>query len=137
MFAETTDVQARLGRDLTTAETALATALLEGATALVVDAVGQTSTWADALDPVPTLLKIVTVEAVHRVMVNPTGATSFSQQLGTSQFGASYRGDTGGLGLLLTDAEARLARSAVYGRNSGSARIGSTLSDTSCEETTL
>lgn len=126
-FATRNELAVRLGRnndtELTTAQQAQADLLLTLATGLVTDAVGKTTTWADALAPVPVVLRAVTLEMVARVMHNPTGARSEMQQLGSAQHSVSFA--DGAHGLFLTDVEARLCRVAVWGRDSGSVQLGS------------
>lgn len=123
MFATSDDVAARLGRTLTAEEQAMVPDLLEAATALVAEAAGQTEEWATELDPVPVLLKVVTVGAVVRVLVNPTGAQRVSRQLGSFQHSAAWAAES--TGLALTAGEERLVRRVVNETGSASARVGS------------
>lgn len=111
MFATTADVATRLGRALTADETAKVTALIASATALIATTARQSDEWASTLSPVPEILKSVTVEVVHRVLTNPTGASSLTEQLGSYQHGENYRSDM--TGLSLTRDERRLVRRAA------------------------
>ena len=128
-FATLDDLALRLpgtattGDGLTAKQQAQGELLLDLATGLVTDAVGKDADWADALDPVPAVLRAVTLEAVARVMQNPAGVRSESKQLGQYQHSASFTDDAHTLAL--TDREARLCRQAVHGRLTGSARVGS------------
>lgn len=120
-FATTDDIAARLGRDsLTAAELSQATSLIEGATAVIAEAVDKDDAWVAALDPVPNVLRVVTVEAVVRAMANPSGLRSESEQLGSYQHSQSFRDDGGGF--WLTTTERMLVRRAVWGALSGSSR---------------
>ena len=110
-FATPEDVATRLGRELTATEAATVALLIEAATSLVASAGAQTDTWATELDPVPSALRTVTVEAVHRVLVNPTGASSVMEQLGAHQHAETWR--DGSTGLTLTTGERRLVRRAL------------------------
>lgn len=129
-FATRTDLAVRLGRnddtELTTAQQAQADLLLTLATGIVTDAVGKDTAWADALTPVPGVLRAVTIEMVARVMHNPMGVRSEMQQLGSAQHSVSFA--DGAHGLFLTDDEARLCRRAVLGPMSGSVQLGSLFS---------
>lgn len=124
-FATTTDVELRLGRELTTAEEDQVELLTAAATAVITQEAGKTEAWADDLDPVPRVLRYLTVELVLRAMANPQGVVSFTEQLGAYSTSQRFR-DTGG-GLLLTKQEGILVRQAVYGETTGSARLGSIL----------
>lgn len=127
-FATTADVSARLGRALTTFETDTQVPLLLELTAgLIADACDQDADWATALDPVPINFRMVTIEAVVRSIQNPSGARQLSQQLGAFSHSASY--DAGALGLMLTADEIGRVRRAIFGRSSGSVRVGSMLDD--------
>lgn len=123
-LAELDDVTTRLGRDLTVAEQAQAGALLEAATSVICDAADKPESWTDDLNPVPALLSMMCVELVIRSMGNTSGLVrSESETLGAYSYSRTYDtggGGGGGGGLMLTDAEGRLVRNAVYGTLTGS-----------------
>jgi hypothetical protein len=122
-FATTQQVAARLGRTLTTEETATAETLLDDATGLIASACDQTDSWAEDLDPVPKILSIVCRQMVHRVMLNPLGVARTQETLGEHSLSTSHReaGDGPGTGNLgLTERETTLVREAVLGRLTGS-----------------
>lgn len=125
-FATTEDIEARLGRTLTGTEAGSVDLLLEAAQAVIAQAAGKTDEWAETLDPVPAILRFVCVELVVRVLANPEGLRSTSEQLGAYQRSRSFRDADG---LLLTASETRLVRGVTYGRASGSARMKSILDD--------
>ncbi len=118
------DLAGRLGiAELTAAQTTHATAVLELATALVLDAIQKNEDWLVEVDEVPALLWVVCVEVAVRAFVNPTGVRSEQDSLGVRSESRSWA-DTS-TGLRLTDYEGRACRRAVYGSNSGSARLKS------------
>lgn len=131
VFATLDQLALRLGKsssaDLTAAQQAQGDSLLELVTALITAAVDQSMEWAAALTPVPAVLRGVCLEAVARVMQNPSGARSESEQLGAYQHSQSFTDNAHGL--VLTDAEVMLCRRAVHGRLSGSSRPLTTLDD--------
>jgi hypothetical protein len=126
-FATLADLAVRLGRasssELTAAQQAQGTLLLTLATGLITQAVDRDSTWADALSPVPTLLRAITLEVAARVMQNPVGARSESETLGQYQHSTSFTDRSHGL--MLTDAEVVLCRRVIVGVSSGSAALDS------------
>lgn len=117
-FATHSDVSTRLGRTLTTAQQATATAVIETVTDLICDEVDRDAEWASALDPVPKGLKELCVAKAVAVVTNPALGTVASETLGAHSVTFARSGD--GAGLFLSDAEGRTARKAVYGTNSGS-----------------
>jgi hypothetical protein len=117
----------RLGRTLDEGEVGPVEMLLEAATAVVAGAAGKTDGWAEALSPVPALLRFVTVEIVCRALANPQGIQSLQEGLGAHSSTVRFR-DEGG-GLWLTAQEARMVRHTVYGSSSGSVRIDSIIVD--------
>lgn len=129
-FATIDDLALRMGKessdDFTAAQQAQGERLLELVTGLIIEAVDKDTTWADALDPIPTTLTAVTVEAVARVMLpliqNPSGVSSQTETLGAYSYTARYgtdgdSGSAGGAALELTSREARWARWAVRRSN--------------------
>lgn len=128
-FASVDDVQARMGRTLTDDERSLAAYLLAGAAGLIADAAGKPDDWIATVTSPPRALRTVSVEAVVRVMHNPTGATSSSITLGDYSRSSGFTGSTVDGGLALTDREERKVRRAIYGQNIASPRVGSVLDD--------
>lgn len=123
LFASRSDVQTRLGRDLTDAEADQTDLLLELATGAIAEACNTTS----ALSPVPTMVRVLCIEVVTRVLLNPDGVKSGSESLGAYSHSATY---ANGGGIELTDREERLARRAVHGRTTGSVPINSIFQET-------
>lgn len=128
-FATVDDIATRAGRAFSATEEATADALCEAATAVVAAAADKDDDWADNLDPIPRILRFVTVELVNRVMANPNALRSFSETLGAFQHSEGYRDNVAGGGLELTTSEQLMVRRAVYGRTSGSARVESTATE--------
>jgi hypothetical protein len=135
-FATREQVTARLRREsLDDVDAALCDYLLAEATGLIADAAGKDDAWAAALDPVPRVLRIVCVEAVVRVMLNPLALSTERERLGEHEYQVSHRnpntaiGATGTGELALSDREVLLVRRAVHGRLSGSARVRSVADD--------
>jgi hypothetical protein len=124
-FATPADVKRRLGRDLNEAEAGIVDFLLEAATAGITAAVGKTDEWADALNPVPRIVKIVTVELVMRAKANPDGVVSMREQLGSYAVSQQYRAAAETMDILPTRSEELLLRQAVFGRTSGSVKTES------------
>lgn len=139
-FATLDDLAIRLpgtaatAADLTAKEQAQGEMLLEIASGLVTDAVNHDTAWAASLTPVPAMLRAVTLEIVARVMQNPSGARSESEQLGQYQHSTSFTDSAHGL--VITDAEALSCRRSVFGQTSGSATVES-LADTFAVNTPL
>ena len=107
------DVAARMGLTFTVAQEAQAELLLESATGIVAAAAGKDDDWAAALSPVPAVVKAITVEMVRRAMVNPSGLSSSSEQLGQYQYSEGYRQGAGELSI--TETERLQLRRAVWG----------------------
>jgi len=122
------DVHARMGApDWSAGEEAQCRFLIDTVSAAIVAEVDKTEEWAATLSPVPGQLRALCVEVVARVMANPTGARSSSEQLGSYQFTDSF--SDAGHGLELTPTEVLRARRAVWGTNTASARAVSVLDD--------
>lgn len=116
-FATTDDVAARLERATLTAEQlADATMLLDVATAAIAEVVDKDEAWAAALDPVPALLKGLTVDLVCRAMGAAQGLISASETLGAHTRSETYNRD-GSSAVVLTDQEALVARRVVHGNS--------------------
>jgi hypothetical protein len=124
-FASTEDVADWLGRDLTAAETPSVELLLDLATAMIADAAGENDAWAEALDPVPDVLRGLTLVQVARVMANPNGLRNIAENLGQFNYSAAFRPE----GLGLTDLERAVARRAAGLPSSGSSRPRSVIGD--------
>lgn len=130
-FAALSDVARRMGRELTAAEEDQTLYLLAAATDLIADAVGRDGTWAAQLEPIPPALRIITVEAVVRLLFNPRGAQTTQETLGSYSHSETFsqNGANATSGLMLTVAEERRARQAVFGAGAGSVRVRSVLHD--------
>src|SRR5688500_9821292 len=122
-FASTQDVEARLGRELTDAEEDQYEYLIEAASAVITEAIGKSEAWAEDLDPVPNLLRIVATDVAIRARGNPTGARSEQETLGVYSHSTSYKDDGGGL--WLSSIEQLLVRRATNGGMSGSVQVDS------------
>jgi hypothetical protein len=129
-FCTPQDVATRLGRDLTAAETPQVEMLCELASASITEAVTKTEEWRATLTAIPLLLRVVAIELVSRSMPNPASFASTTETLGAYSYTQRYRDASGGGGLLLTDAEARMVRRAVYGRSSATTMPTGTLTQT-------
>lgn len=122
-FATSADVAARLGRSLSSAETSNMPFLLHMAATVIADAVGFDDGWAVSLAPIPQRLRLLSVELVCRAMVNPSGYTSFSQQVGSYNISVAQAAP----GMALSDAEVLMVRRAVHGRTTDSVHVESDL----------
>lgn len=117
-FATAADIETRLGRALTAAEQAMAEQTIATVTAQIVDAVDRDAAWAAALNPVPGMLKALCIEKVIVVGTNPNGLASESKSLGAFSSSRTFQ-RSNDVGIVLTEAEQRLARMAVYGTLAG------------------
>lgn len=126
-FATSADVQVRLGRDLTDPETALADQVIDNVSELIIEAVNRDDDWADALDPVPTTLKVLCIEKALAAIVNPTSLMALSEQLGAYQHTDTYQRleDGSALGVFLSASERRRVRKAIYKADIHTARMES------------
>jgi hypothetical protein len=135
-FASVEDVQARRGLGaFTDAETATVEQLLLAATSIIAATADKTDEWAINLDPIPEILRFLCVELVIRVLRNPGGLRSQTEQIGQHSRSESYVVDARGgaaTGLLPTTVEELLIRRVVWSRNSGSARMRSAADDLLC-----
>lgn len=126
-FCSTDDIAARLAiTDWQAAELARCQLLIDLATDTILAEVGKDAAWA-AQTPVPDGLRSLCIEMVARVMVNPSGVRSESEQLGSWQRSVSY--SDSGHQLEMSQSERLRARAAVYGSNSGSAQATSLADD--------
>lgn len=130
-FATPEQVAARMGRtEFTGTDLAQVNLLLDFATETVTAAVDKTDTWAaeiEALETIPVVLRNTCIELVVRVMQNPGGVRSRSEQLGAHSFSESFT--DGASSLELTSAEEARVRRIVWGAGSGSARVGGIIDD--------
>mgnify|MGYP003405151677 FL=1 len=115
-FATVTDVATRQGRTFTSAEEDSVEVLLDYATASIADAALKDDAWAEALDPVPTILKGLCVELVGRAMANSEGLTSLSEQIGSYQYQKSFGRDNSAA-FTLNAIERRIVRRTVGSLN--------------------
>lgn len=121
VFATAAEVAARLGRELTEAETAHVEMLLSLAASAIAAACDKDDAWAASLaEDVPNALRITSIEMVVRVLQNPGGVRSRSKTLGQFSTAESFADKSAELAL--TDAEERRVRRAVFGTGSGSAK---------------
>lgn len=128
-FATTEDIETRLGRSFADGEEAMAEALIEGATALIVLEVDKDDDWAEALDPVPGVLKWTVIEMARRALLNPGAVAGFTEQLGSYSHTQNFPRDAESIGLALSGTEALLVRRAVHGRNTTSVAVRSEVDD--------
>lgn len=117
-FCTPGDIAGRLGRDLTAVEAVQVPVLITSVTGLVAAACDKTDAWATALTPVPPGVRVVSIEAVIRVLLNPAGVRSETEQLGQHQHSVSFADGTGGAGIYLTPPEEIRVRRAVFGASS-------------------
>lgn len=127
-FATASDVETRLGRDLTTEETAQATATIATVTGLIAEAVYQDDAWAAALTPIPTTLSTICVEKAISVIANPTNIASGSETLGAYQVSQTYPRSSD-IGVFLSAGERSRVRRAVYGSQITDVRTPTELED--------
>lgn len=125
-FATTSDVATRLGRTLTVAEQAQVSAVLDIVDGLLRDAVSKDSAWTPS--PVPAVLEELSIQKAVSVVSNPTNLASESKNLGSYSHSQTFQRSQDG-GIFLTDAEARLARFAVWGTNRATVMLGSTFEE--------
>jgi hypothetical protein len=124
-FATVPDIANRLGRELTDSEQAYATDALITAASIIGEAAGKDDAWADALDPVPRVLRELSIDMVVRAGQNPEGLQSTTETLG--QYSVTERfnvGDSAGPGtLFLSDEESRMCRRVINGPGSSTALL--------------
>lgn len=126
-FATSADVSARLGRDLTDAEVVQVGSVLVSVASQIAAACDRDDDWAADLDPIPAVFVALSVEKAVQAVVNPLGLAAWSKSLGAfSESATTTRASDGGA--VLTDADERRVRAAVYG-GSGSARVPSVVDD--------
>ena len=118
-LAKATDVETRLCRPLTPAETAAATAVITTVTGLIIDCAGRDEAWATGLDPVPEALRSLCVEKALGVISNPANVTNQSETIGTYTLSQGFSKSESSV-IYLTPFEERLVSRAVYGSTTGS-----------------
>jgi hypothetical protein len=121
-FATADDVAARLGRELTAGETATVDYLLTMASAIIAEAAGKDDGWVVTLNPVPQLLRGLSVELTVRALANPNQLAQLREQLGSYSYAATFASDAG---MALKPVEVMLVRRTVHGATSGSAPMRS------------
>ena len=119
-FATVDDVAARLGRALLPTEALEAPWLLNMSCAVIADAAGYDDGWASRLNPVPQLLRMLSVILVCRALANPSEYTSTTEKIGAYNFQAARA-----MNFELSDAEVLMVRRAVHGRTTVSVDIES------------
>lgn len=124
-FATTSDVQTRIGRTLTTAETNQASQLLVAATSIIAQAGGKDDDWVDELETTPQILKTICIEMVARVVDNPANLDSFRETIGSYSYSKDFRAGY----LMPTPPERDLIRQVIGTPSTASPRIESVLSD--------
>jgi len=115
-FATVSDVAIRQGKTFTAAESATVTLLLEMATAAIAAGADKSDAWAAALDPVPTIIKGLTIELVGRALANPSGLYSQSETVGSYSNSQSFSKEVPAA-FVLTDLERRVVRRTVGSLN--------------------
>lgn len=128
-FATPEDVATRLGRELGEIAAGTAEQLLDAATAVIANAADKSDAWAEALDPVPGILRFMCVELVVRAMANPESLARLQEQLGAYSSTRAFASASAGGGLMLSDVETMLVRRTIFGTLSGSARVESIVDD--------
>lgn len=114
-FATVPDIETRLARSLTDAETDQVEQLLSMVADSILEAAGKDEDWVDEQDTLPGAFRWVSVEAVVRVLLNPAGAKSTAETLGAHSYSQDFGAADGAGGLQLTIAEERRIRRAVLG----------------------
>lgn len=110
-FATYEDVETRLGRTLTDAQRDTATDVIAIVQAQIIDEVDRDAAWADALDPVPVVLKALCVSKAVNAISRPEPSIA-AESLG--EHSVTYARETSA-DIFLSEPEKRLARMAVYG----------------------
>jgi len=122
-FATVSDVESRLGRELTDAETDQIEWVLALVTSLIADAGGIAA--AD-FDPVPAYFKVLCVEKCVVALSNPTGLAAQSETLGAYSYSNTFPRNAGdSIGVFLNDHELRYVRQIANNAVSASVRVPS------------
>lgn len=115
------DVATRFGRDMTELEAGTVEELLGAASDIIADAVGAPLDMLEGLDN--RTLWALCVEVAYRTMSNPAGARSTQETLGQYSRSTSFLDADKGGSVFLTEREERMARRAMFGGGSVSARV--------------
>lgn len=124
-FATTSEVQTRIGRTLTTAETNQASQLLDAATSIIAQAGGKDDDWVDELETTPQILKTICIELVARVVDNPANLDSFRETIGSYSYSKDFRAGY----LMPTPQERDLIRQVIGTPSTTGVRLDSVLTD--------
>jgi hypothetical protein len=120
-LASVTDVQYRLGRELSEIEENQVSALLGMATVNIFNAVDKPIGWVPPID-VKRLFTVMCVELACRAMPNPQALGQVSETIGARSYTTTFARELPGSGIMPTDLEERILRRAVWGQNGGNAR---------------
>jgi hypothetical protein len=131
-FANSEDIERRLGRSLTEAEEGIAESVVASVTGLIAEAAGMN---AAAIDPAPFYYKVLCVEKAVSALANPSNVASQSETLGSFSHSETFPRDLDASAFLTEDEERRIRRIAT-GVVSASARPKSLLHDTIVREPT-
>ena len=127
-FCTVADVATRLGRTLTDNEAASAAMFCELVTGEISAAVDKGADWPATLEEIPSPLRSIALDVVSRLLLNPSGLSSTSETLGaysyTQRFGTDAAVQVSG-GVVLTAAEKRRVRRAVFGASVDSIEVAS------------
>ena len=125
-FATASEVETRLGRDLTGEETAQVEAVLDGIGGLIRDEVGKPPDWTPT--SVPAAFGELSIQKAILALVNPNNLASTSRTLGAFAESMTFQREQDG-GVFLSRDEGRRMRRAYYGTSAASARMRSQLVD--------
>ena len=129
-LATAQDVADRLGRDLTATEVTTIEALIDFASAAIGLAVGKDDDWIATYDP-PQIVRFICADVALRSFNNPTFAARTQETLGSYSYSVDFGSQPPGMAL--TELEQRMVRKAVFGRTSGSVRLGSMFQEVETE----
>lgn len=126
MYADTSDIANRLGRDLSEEETRSYESILEAVSDEINVQVGPAEEISD--EAVLRVFKGTAVTAAIRAKANPNGVASHSKTLGAVSRSETFprSGDDAGM---INKTEIRTLRRAMWGTNVGSPKMGSVLDD--------
>jgi hypothetical protein len=132
-LASLTDIADRKGRELTVAETRMATLLVDEADAAIAAAADVAVSALDAtVDPV---LAIIARDLVLRSMANPEGVTASREQLGAYAVSRTYgqTDDGSSAGMRLSEREVLLVRRVIHGTNTAGVHVDSLGEQLDCD----
>lgn len=115
-FATSINVESRLGRSLTAAETAIANFVIETVSGLIVEAVNKTDAWAEALTAIPVAFRTMCVEKAVSTIVNPNNLANVQESLGAFTHSETYPRSQD-VGVFLSADERSRVRRALHGTN--------------------